>query len=607
MTRGNGTGGQRVEASGVDLQRRVLSPQTALLVLISACNLFLVHAVVVFVFVEAPYSPTEILLLWVSGFMGVVLLVFGAAVAWDALGQLREAEGKLMETRGRLHALIDASPLAITAGDHEGRVTLWNRAAQELFGWEARDVVGRPYPAIPDGERDSWATMRGRVLQGEAIMDVEARRLTRQGDAVHVSVSAAPVRDRRGRIEGTMAVIADITQRKKAEEEHHRLEEQLRQAQKMEAVGRLAGGVAHDFNNLLTAIKGHTELLLTGPVSPEQLREDLEEIGRSTDRAAALTRQLLAFSRQSMVQVRVLDLNALIADMERLLRRMTGETVELATDLTPGLGSVLADPGQMEQVLMNLVVNARDAMPGGGRLLIRTSDAAITKEQAATYPYRVVPGPYVLITVSDTGSGMDAATAGKIFEPFFTTKPVGVGTGLGLSTVYGIVKQARGYIWVDTDPGMGTTFMVYLPRSEQEAETVSPSRPRADPAPNGTGTVLVAEDEEAVLALARKVLERRGYNVLTANRGQEAVRIARDFASDIHLLFCDAVMPDLTGREVIERVCKLRPGIRVLVTSGYAEQMVAYQGASGRPGAFLAKPYTPDELSGRIRDALAET
>ncbi|MBW3554413.1 MAG: PAS domain S-box protein [Gemmatimonadetes bacterium] len=607
MTRRNGATRHGIVGSRVDLSRRVLSPRTALLVLIASCNLFLVHAVLVFLLVQPPYSAAEGVLLWGSGFLGLVLLVYGTTVAWDTLGQLRDTEAKLSETRGRLHALIDASPLPITAGDHEGRITLWNQAAERVFGWKEREVLGRRYPAVPEPESAAWTEMRGRVLQGEVIMGVEGRRQTKDGGMLHVSVSAAPVRDRRGRIEGTMAVIADVTQKKEREQERFRLEEQLRQAQKMEAVGRLAGGIAHDFNNLLTAIKGHAELLIAGPVTEEQLRDDLEEIGRSADRAAALTRQLLAFSRQSMVEPRPVDLNTLVGGMERLLRRVVGETVALEMDLHPGLGTVLADPGQMEQVLMNLVVNARDAMPGGGRLVIRTSDAVITEAEASAYSYRVVPGEYVLLTVSDTGSGMDPATAAQIFEPFFTTKPVGVGTGLGLSTVYGIIKQARGYIWVDTDLGVGTTFMVYLPRSNREADTVAPRRRVAAPSADGTETVLVAEDEEAVLGLARKVLERRGYHVLTASRGQEAVRIAREYAADIHILFCDAVMPDLTGGEVIERVKELRPGIRVLMTSGYAEQMIAHQGVAENGEAFLAKPYTPAELSCRVREVLAET
>ncbi|HUG39722.1 MAG TPA: PAS domain S-box protein [Longimicrobiales bacterium] len=588
------------------LSQRVLTPQTALLLLIALCNLFLVHAVLVFLLVDAPYSAAEGVLLWATGFVGLVLLVYGAAVAWDALGCLREAEAKLVETRGRLHALIDASPLPIIAGDQEGRITLWNQAAERVFGWSAGEVLGGVYPSVPVSGAEAFSAMRRRVLDGESLTGVESRRLTKDGRVLDVSVSAAPVRDRAGLIEGIMAVIGDVTQKKEAERERERLEEQLRQAQKMEAVGRLAGGVAHDFNNLLTAIKGHTELLLADPACGEELREDLGEIARSSDRAAALTRQLLAFSRQSIVQPRPLDLNALVQEMERLLRRMIGETIELETVLAPRLGTVLADPGQVEQVLMNLVVNARDAIPGVGRIVIRTSDETISEAQAAAYPYRVIPGPYTLLMVSDTGSGMEPSVARHIFEPFFTTKPPGVGTGLGLSTAYGIVKQARGYIWVETDPGLGTTFMVYLPRSQQEVEAVEKAAVVVASGASGTGTVLVAEDEEAVLSLARKVLERRGYSVLTASRGREAVRIAREHPTDIHLLFCDAVMPDLTGDEVVERVKRIRPGIRVLLTSGYAEQMLALDGVPENGRNFLPKPYTPDQLSARVRDALGQ-
>ena len=591
----------------LDLSQRVLSPQTALLVLIAACNLYLVHTVLVFLVVEAPYSSTETVVMWASGFVGLALLAFGGLVAFDTLQQLRESEARLTETKGRLHALIDASPLAITAGDVEGRILLWNAAAERMFGWAPDEILGLHYPAaeVDEETRAEWEDMRSRVLQGGVITDHRTVRRTRDGRVLHVSVSAAPVRNSNGTIEGTMAVISDVTQKRLAEQERSKLEEQLRQAQKMEAVGRLAGGVAHDFNNILTAIKGNAELLLAGDASETEAREDLREINRSADRASALTRQLLAFSRQSIVKPRPLDLNALIAETQRMLRRILGERIALETDLAHDLGTILADPGQMEQVLMNLVVNARDAIGERGRIVLRTTNAEITEPQAAAYSYRVVPGPYVALSVIDTGTGMDAETAQQIFEPFFTTKPQGIGTGLGLSTAYGIIKQARGYIWVDSEPGHGTTFLIYLPRVATAPEH-EPAAHHDEPKrlPSGSETILVVEDEDAVLSLARKVLERQGYHVLTAARGREALRLAREHAGPIDLLFCDVVMPDLTGKEVTERVVRLRPGISTIMTSGYAEHVLAHDGVVDAGVEFLEKPYTPAGLLGKVREVL---
>ncbi|HSH46556.1 MAG TPA: ATP-binding protein [Longimicrobiales bacterium] len=454
------------DRGSLDLKARILSPHTALLVLIAACNLFLVHAVVVLLLVEPPYSVIDLVFLWGTAILGVGLLVYGGIVGWESLRHLRDTEERLTETRSRLQALVEAAPLAITAEAPDGTLFLWSGAAPRVLGWREDEVFGGPDPTIPEEGAAEWAAVRRDVLAGEVVTGLVVERVTRGGVTLEMSLSAAPVRDVRGEVRSMVALLSDVTQRRESERERQRLEEQLRQAQKMEAVGRLAGGVAHDFNNLLTAIKGHAELLLDGDIAPARMRDDLGEITRSTDRAAALTRQLLTFSRQSLVEPVPLDLNDLIRDMDRLLKRVLGETVELETVLHTELGRVLADPGQVEQVLMNLVVNARDAMPHGGRIVIRTANAAITGAEASRHPHPVVPGDYVVVTVTDTGMGMDPDIAARIFEPFFTTKPAGVGTGLGLSTTYGIVKQARGYVWVDTELGRGSTFMVYLPRVE---------------------------------------------------------------------------------------------------------------------------------------------
>ncbi|MEJ2186224.1 MAG: PAS domain S-box protein [Gemmatimonadota bacterium] len=713
----------------LELSRRILSPKSALLVLIAACNLYLVHAVLMVLIVSEPYSTLEQALLWGTGLVGVALLAFGAAVAWESLGQMRSSEAALQESRAelrlfasgtpallwttdhrlnllrvqgsrmpaesggsvatgpgvgmpmaeffelphdapmleaqrqavngtgssctmtwrgrqwegrveplrasdgevvgtvtvaldvteqrrverelrdvrdQLHALIDASPLAIVVSTVEGRLEVWNAAAERLFGWNEGEVLGRRDPTILDRELADHHAMRDRMLDGESVTDVETVRVGKTGE-LDVSVSAAPVRDAHGAIRGIMWVIADISKRKAAEAERDRLEAQLRHAIRLEAVGRLAGGVAHDFNNLLTAIKGHSNLLLEDMPQNSSGREELEEIVRAADRATALTRQLLTFSRQQITEPTVVSLNSIVNDTRRMLARVIGEDVALDTVLEPELGWVRADVGQMEQVLMNLSVNARDAMPSGGDLVIATENVRITEDEAARHPYDVQTGEYVLLSVSDTGVGMDEATQASIFEPFFTTKPPGVGTGLGLSTVYGIVKQNRGYIWVDSEQGAGTVFRIYLPRVAKPA-LAEGAEGRTGERAAGVGgvqaTVLVVEDEDVVRSLVRKVLERRGFTVLDAPTGTEALRVMEDPERVIDLLFTDVVMPDMNGRDVVEAARRLRPDLAVLYTSGYAETVIAHQGRLEDGIHFLEKPFTPAGLVAKVEEAL---
>ena len=538
----------------------------------------------------------------VAGTTGVILLFYGALVLGRRLPGDRERSRDL--TRAQLQALIDASPLAITAGDLEGRIILWSDAAERIFGWTAGEVLGRPYPAVPAEMREAWLGMRDRVMSGETITGVETKRTTRAGRIIEVSVSAAPIYDDRGQVAGTVALIEDLSQARDAEREVEALETQLRQAQKLEVVGRLAAGIAHDFNNLLTAIQGNTELILSGGAGGSDIEEDLQQISRSADRAAALTRQLLNFAHQGAVDPRPLDVNRLVKDMESLLERLLGETIELRVELSVDAGTVLTDPNQIEQVVMNLVVNARDALPDGGRISVQTGSSEVDLEEAESLPYEVRPGPYSIISVIDTGVGMAQETVERIFEPFFTTKPVGVGTGLGLSTVYSIVKQARGHIRVDSEPGVGTTFRVYLPRAEGD----HPAGRREERAPavepgGGSETILVVEDEEAVLSMARRTLERQGYEVLPALSGREGLALALKHPGEIDMLFCDVAMPDLTGREVAERVKDVRPGIHILMTSGYGARRLTEEGIL-KGVEFLPKPYSPRDLTARVRQML---
>ncbi|HET8655074.1 MAG TPA: ATP-binding protein [Longimicrobiaceae bacterium] len=378
------------------------------------------------------------------------------------------------------------------------------------------------------------------------------------------------------------------------------LEVQLAQSQKMEAVGRLAGGVAHDFNNLLTAIKGHLEFLLEDLPAGSESRADAEGIGDAADRAASLTRQLLAFSRRQVLQPRVIDLNQTVQEMEKMLRRVIGEDVDLSTRIEPALGHVQADPGQLSQVLLNLAVNARDAMPRGGQLTIETANVELDDEYARGKVH-VESGRYVMLAVSDTGVGMDAETQARIFEPFFTTKEQGKGTGLGLSTVYGIVEQSGGHVWVYSEPGHGTAFKVYLPRVDAP---VSLDTALIGAPATGRETVLLAEDDRAVRVLARRALEHAGYQVLEADGGEEALRIADAHAGTIHLLLSDVVMPGLGGRELAERLQGRRPGIAVLFMSGYTDDAILRHGMLAEGTPFLEKPFTPGGLCEKVRGVL---
>ncbi|MGB2621312.1 MAG: response regulator, partial [Candidatus Acidiferrum sp.] len=378
--------------------------------------------------------------------------------------------------------------------------------------------------------------------------------------------------------------------------------QQLRQAQKMEAVGRLAGGVAHDFNNLLMVIKGHSELLMNELPPADPLSRKISHIDRAADRATALTKQLLAFSRMQVLQPRVMNLNGVVEDMGKLLPRLIGEDVELGIRTTPDLGAIRADASQMEQIIMNLAVNARDAMPTGGRLIIETSNAELDRTYNSAHPI-VKPGRYVLLAVSDTGTGMDADTQAHIFEPFFTTKEQGKGTGLGLATVYGVVKQSEGFIWVYSEVGKGTSFKIYLPRVDQTEDKSIAMAPLAD-VPRGTETILLAEDEQDVREVAREFLESGGYTVIEAQSGAEALRLAAEHKGAIDLLVTDMVMPGMTGKELARRLQHQHSGISVIYMSGYSEQTAAETARVDPDMRLLTKPFSRGSILRAVRESL---
>jgi len=493
-------------------------------------------------------------------------------------------------------SLLDASPDAVVVYDIEGRAQYVNDSFTRIFGWTLDQVQDRRIPYLPDPEREATVDMIRRVLRdGVACAGFESKRYTSDGRLLEMSLSATRYHDNRGNPAGMLVVLSDITEKK-------RLEEQLRQAAKMEAIGQLAGGVAHDFNNLLTAIIGYAGILMQQVPEGTVQRQKLMEINRAAERAATLTRQLLAFSRKQVLELRVLNLNNMILELESMLRTLLGEDVELATLLAPDLGRVQADPGQTEQIVLNLAVNARDAMPSGGRLAIETANVFLDEEYRQSHA-EVVPGPHVMFAVSDTGVGMDEQTAARMFDPFFTTKAKGLGTGLGLSTVYGIVKQHKGHVTVYSEPGRGTTFKVYLPRVDEALEKCEGTS--ETPALHlGHETILVVEDEEVVRNLTSELLEMLGYDVLKASDPEEALDVCRVYDRPIHLMVTDVVLPRMDGRSLYNVLCPMRPEMKVLYISGYTENFIVHHGVLDRGVHFLQKPFTMDNLAVKVRQVL---
>ena len=495
-----------------------------------------------------------------------------------------------------LQSVIEGTSDPIFVKDAERRYKLLNSAEAAALGRSKEEVIGANADALyPPEIAASIRDGDERVIRNNAPLTQEETIPGADGQHTFL-VTKVPARDQEGRAVGLIGVAKDITELRRAEQ-------QLLQAQKMEAVGRLAGGVAHDFNNLLTVITSYGELLQDElPPGSEAMREELGQIRKAAADAAALTRQLLAFSRQQVLQAKVLDLNAIVTNAGKMLQRVIGEDITLALVLAPDLGLVKADPGQIEQVVMNLAVNSRDAMPGGGKLTIETANAELDTQYTAEHSV-VAAGGYVQLVVSDTGIGMDEPTRRRVFEPFFTTKEMGKGTGLGLATVYGIVKQSGGFIWVYSEPGQGTTFKIYLPRMD-EAEVVDRQPKTAQPPARGTETVLLVEDAPSVRGVARQILERYGYTVIEAPTGQAALDIAARDSGEIHLLLTDVVMPEMSGRQVADRLVALRPRTRVLFISGYTDDAIVRHGVLEAGIAYLQKPFTPDGLARKVREVL---
>ena len=508
--------------------------------------------------------------------------------------ELSQANEELHQANEIRQAIIKSAPVAIWATDLEGKVTFWNPSAEKIFGWTEGEVIGQPLPVITDEQQSEFREWLERYRTGEALAAVERKRRRNDGKLIDVSIWTAPLRDTQGNIVGAIAIDSDITEQKN-------LEEQFRQSQKLEAIGRLAGGVAHDFNNLLTVIMGYVEMLVSEAQDRPELVQYAQEIQYSATRASALTAQLLAFSRRQLSQPKVLDINEVVTHSTKLLRRVIGEDIEIATHLAPNLGKVKADPIHIDQLIMNLVVNARDAMSDGGKLTIETANVIVDENYVGKH-LGVKPGPYTLLAISDTGTGMTEEVRNRIFEPFFTTKEAGKGTGLGLAIVYGVVKQNHGAIMVYSEPGKGTTFKIYLPMVEVPAEVAAANGSTAEP--RGSETVLLCEDESAIRKLLQTMLGRLGYRILVAENPREALEMARRHNGSIDLLLTDIVMPEMSGFELARAVRGNRPHMKVLFMSGYTDNRVnnSWMLEPGTP--FLHKPFTGASLAQKVREAL---
>ena len=525
--------------------------------------------------------------------------ISGALAFSQSQADKHAAESALRMSERRFRALVEESWDAVALFGSDGSILYGSPATTRLLGYDLSEFVGRNAMELihPDDRAAVLVSLQEAMVAPRARVQVAARVRHKNGSWRYLEGVFTNLLD-----DPSVAAIVnnyrDVTDRRI-------LEEQVMLSKKMEAIGRLAGGVAHDFNNILTAIGGYTDLLLADLPPDDHRRHDVEEIYQAAQRAAGLTQQLLAFSRRQVLQPKVIDLNALVPEIEKMLRRLIGEDILFATVLHPHLGNVRADPGQIEQVIVNLAVNARDAMPDGGRLTIETRNVELDAEYAVDHP-TVKPGRYVMLAVTDSGVGMDEETKSRIFEPFFTTKVRGKGTGLGLATVYGIVQQTGGHIWPYSEPGRGTTMRVYLPRVDAPADAIEHPSDAAPDTLRGNETILVVEDEAPVRAVTRQLLERNGYTVLEAPDGAAALALVDGAAGSRHidLLLTDVIMPGMSGRELADKLKARRPNVRVLFMSGYTDDAVVRHGMLEPGLAYLEKPFRPPMLLKKVRGVL---
>lgn len=516
---------------------------------------------------------------------------------FDDITDMKFLQREMDRLSGELNAIIDAAPLAIFDLDTGSNVrSLWNSAAERMFGWKREEVIGRRLPIVPESREQEFQSLHERLMSGESFTGIELHRIRKDGSPIDISSATAPLRNMQGDIIGIMVIASDIT-------EHNKLKQQFLHAQKMEAVGRLAGGMAHDFNNLLTVILGNISMILMNFDENDSRFIMLDEINKTAQRATLLTRQLLTFSRKQVVEAQSINLNTVLKDMKNLLQRLIGEDIELSVKFSDDVGTISIDVGQLEQVITNLVVNSRDAMPKGGKITIET----MLTELAETDDYGRYTGEkddYAMIAVSDTGVGMDRETMEHIFEPFFTTKEQGKGTGLGLTTSYGIVKQNNGHIRIYSEPGHGTTVKVFLPLSEGGQEPVTRAVVEEGDV-SGTETILVVEDEPSVRNVAVQILGQLGYTMIEASNGEEGLAMAKAYGLDrIDLLLTDMVMPKMGGKDLADTVHRLRPEVKTLFMSGYTGSAIVAEDIMRIGAYFLQKPFTSSILAKKVRDVL---
>jgi two-component system, cell cycle sensor histidine kinase and response regulator CckA len=513
--------------------------------------------------------------------------------------EIADANAAAEQSEARLQVFVNGvKDYALFILDPSGNVASWNAGAERVKGYKAEEIIGKHLSVFyePSDAKDGRPEKTLALAAQTGRAEDEGRRVRKDGSIFWANVVVAPIHDSAGVLLGFAKVTHDLTERRS-------LEERLSQSQKMEAIGTLAGGVAHDFNNLLSVVISYSELLADGLKDGDPMRADLDEIKGAGWRGVALTRQLLAFSRQQVLQPKVVDLTEIVAGMETMLRRLIGEDVELTAIGPPTLDKINVDPGQMEQVIMNLAVNARDAMPRGGKLTIETAEIVLDETYASEHS-GVKPGPHVMLVVSDTGIGMENATQARMFEPFFTTKEIGTGTGLGLATVFGIVRQSGGAISASSEPGKGTTFKVYFPVADRAMVARAPV-PSADRRSlRGSETILLVEDDEGVRIVTRTILRKYGYNVLEAHGVGDAFLLCDQDAATIHLLLTDVVMPRMSGRQLASKLITARPDLKVLYMSGYTDDAVVRHGILDATIALLQKPITPEALVRKVRDVL---